>query len=197
MLFYEVADNTAHEKKWTFAVGIHPKSHIVRWGCPDCGRGAQYPAGNFDVTLEGGSKFPDVLGCGAYPLLILSQRALKLFNSTGIGCFQQYPVGVAAVNGSHLRAEESPAYYRTEVTGECMIDFKASGARITSICERCGEIRTDPPIIRRFKIIEGSWNGCDLFRDHRYYPRVSFCTQRVVELAKAHGITNCHFEQMG
>src|SRR5438105_1030015 len=145
MVFYELADNSEYEKKWAFAVSIHPKSHVVKWLCPECGRAAQYPAGSFDVTVEGGSRFPDFLGCGAYPLLIVSERAVSVFKGAGITCFQEYPVGVAAVQESRLRREEAPAYFRIEITGECMIDFAASGATIKTICERCGEIKTQPP----------------------------------------------------
>ncbi len=196
MRFFEFTDNSPYEKKWAFAVTIHPKSHVVKWLCPECGRAAHYPAGAFDVTVEGGSAFPDVLGCGAYPLLILSERVMSVFKGAGIACFQAYPVSVAAIQDSRVRREEAPAYFRVEITGECMIDFAGSGATIKSICGHCGEIKTQPPMIRRFALVQGSWDGCDLFRDRRYFPRVSFCTQRIVELAKANGLTNCRFQQM-
>jgi predicted RNA-binding Zn-ribbon protein involved in translation (DUF1610 family) len=197
MLFYEFTDNSPYEKKWVFAPSIHPKSHVVKWSCPECGRAAQYPAGAFDVTVEGGSSFPDVLGCGAYPLLIVSERVLSVLKGAGICCFQYYPVGVTAVQESRVRRDEAPAYFRVEIAGECMIDFAGSGAAIKSVCARCGEVKTQPPMIRRFTIVEGSWDGCDLFRDRRYFPRVSFCTQKFVDLAKANGLTNCRFQQMG
>jgi hypothetical protein len=196
MLFYEFTDNSSYEKKWSFAVSIHPKSPMVKWFCPECGRAGHYPAGAFDVTVEGGSEFPDVLGCGAYPLLILSERVMFLLRGAGVACFQEYPVSVAAVKESRVRREEAPAYFRVEITGECMIDFAGSGATIKSICGQCGEIKTQPPMIRRFALVQGSWDGCDLFRDRRYFPRVSFCTQRIVDIAKANGLTNCRFQEM-
>ena len=196
MLFYDFTDNSPYEKKWAFATSIHPKSHVVKWLCPECGRAAQYPAGAFDVTVEGGSAFPDVLGCGAYPLLIVSERVISVIKGAGITCFHEYPVKVAAIQESRAKLEEAPPYFRIEISGECMIDFAGSGATIKSVCGRCGEVKTQPSMIRRFTIIEGSWDGYDLFRDRRYYPRVSFCTQRVVELAKANGLMNCRFQQM-
>lgn len=196
MRFYNFTDNSPYEKKWVFAASIQPKSHIVKWLCPECGRAAEYPAGAFDVTVEGGSAFPDVLGCGAYPLLIVSERVISVLKGAGIACFQEYPVKVAAIHESRARLEEAPLYFRIEITGECMIDFAGSGATIKSICGRCGGVKTQPSMIHRFTIIEGSWDGCDVFRDPRYYPRVSFCTQKVVDLAKTNGVTNCRFEPM-
>jgi len=197
MIFYEFSDNSVFEKEWTFAVSIQPRSHVVNWRCAECSRAAQFPAGGFDVTLEGGSKFPDFLGCGAYPLLIASERVVAAFEDSGITCFQKYTVGVADVQESQLRREDAPAYFRLEITGECMIDFAASGATIKSVCNHCGELKAQPPVIRRFGIVEGSWDGCDIFRDRRYFARVCFATPRVVELAKELHLTNCRFERMG
>src|SRR5690349_3893057 len=67
MDFYEFSNNSIREPKWTYAASIHAMSHVVQWSCDECGRAADYPAGAFDVTLEGGDAFPDLLGCGAYP----------------------------------------------------------------------------------------------------------------------------------
>src|SRR5438132_3177485 len=114
MLFYEFSDNSSYEKKWAFAVSIHPKSPVVIWRCPECGRAAHYPAGAFDVTVEGGSAFPDVLGCGAYPLLILSERVISLLKSAGISFFQESPVNDGAIQESRVRPEEAPAYFRAD-----------------------------------------------------------------------------------
>ena len=41
-----------------------------------------------------------------------------------------------------------------------------------------------------------SWDGSALFRDHRLFPRVVFCTEAVKRLSKAEQHTNCRFEEM-
>src|SRR5262245_56744225 len=33
MLFYRFMDNSPYEKRWAFAVSVHPKSHVVKWHC--------------------------------------------------------------------------------------------------------------------------------------------------------------------
>src|SRR5262249_1179197 len=153
------------EPQWLRAVRIHPKSHVVEWHCEACGRGARYPAGAFDVDLEGGSDCPDVLGCGAYPLLIVSERVVSAWRGAGVTSCIEHPVGISAVHGANLRFQEYN-YCRIELTGECMIDFAAMGMQIRKACGRCGESTKEPLVCREFKILEGSWDGSYLFGDH-------------------------------
>jgi len=196
MVFYELSDNGAFEPTWTSAVSIRPMSHVVQWHCPQCGRADTYPARSFDVVLEGGAQFPDFLGCGACPFLIVSERVVKVFEAAGVQSFLKYPVGAAAVQESELRKESAPRYYRIEITGECMVDLAQSGIMITGICGRCGEVERKPITVRPLKILEGSWDGSDLFRDRRLFPRVCFGTQKVADLVHAHALTNCRLRQM-
>src|SRR5436305_2082405 len=127
MLFYEFSYNSATASRWTFAGDIRPTSRVIDWQCSRCGRGAYYPAGSFDVAVEGGSAFPDVLGCGAYPLLILSERAVSALASAGINCFRTFPVHVVEVLESRLTPEQAPNYFRVEIAGACRIDLAGSG----------------------------------------------------------------------
>jgi hypothetical protein len=147
--------------------------------------------------VEGGKSYPDLLGCGAYPLLIVSERVISVLKQNGVHCFQEFPVRVAKVEDGRARLEDAPNYYRLEITGECMIDFAASGITVQGICGRCGELTRTPAVTPRFELINGSWDGSDLFRDQRYFPRRLFTTQRIVDLVKEHGLTNWEFEPMG
>lgn len=196
MRFYEFTDHSPYEKEWTIAISIHPHSPIVKWACPACRRADQYPSGAFGVTVEGGNAFPDLLGCGAYPLLILSERMISVLQDAGIDCFKKYPVSIESIRESSVQRQDAPNYFRVEITGECKIDFFASGMTITNICAHCGRIDVEPLMIPRFAILQGSWDGCDLFRDQRYFPRVTFCTERLVDLVKENGLTNCEFIPM-
>jgi hypothetical protein len=196
MVLYELSDNSAFERVWTSAVSIRPTSHVVNWECSQCGRGDCYPAGSFDVDVEEGSMFPDLLRCGAYPLLVVSARTIAAFEDAGIQSFLKYPVGIAGVRESGVRMEAAPDYYRIEIAGECMVDLARTGIVITDVCSRCGEVEREPPTVRPFSIFAGSWDGADVFRDHRFFPRVCFCTQKVVDLVNAHGLTNFRFRQL-
>ena len=49
---------------------------------------------------------------------------------------------------------------------------------------------------RRYIMVPGSWDGNPLFRDPILYPRVNFCTQKVLDVAYRYRFTNFRFEQM-
>src|SRR6266404_8397181 len=97
MIFYELSDNTAIERKWVIATLVNPTSPIINWSCPDCGRAAEYPSGSFDVSVEGGDAFPDFLGCGSYPFLVVSARVVETWRLNGIHNLCSYSVGIADV----------------------------------------------------------------------------------------------------
>lgn len=194
MRFFKFNHNNSQERQWARATSVQPKSHQIAWQCSTCGRAAKYPSGIFDVTVEGGPLFPDFLGCGAYPFLIVSERVVRGWEQCGITSFRAIPVGITNGSGGHPGMLAPPKYYRIEVTGECRIDFTASGAVIKSICGRCGEMETDVPYIKTYYILEGSWDGSPLFRDHRFFPMVTFCTAEAKDLALNEHYTNLRFQ---
>jgi hypothetical protein len=196
MRFYELTNNTSFERQWPTAVSIRATSHVVRWSCPDCGRAASFPAGSFDVTIEGGTDYPDILDCGAYPMLIVSGKVLSLWQRNDIGPFLQYPVKVSAVLDTRLRPENSPAYFHVKVAGSAKVDIPGSGGKVINLCFRCGEFDTEPTLIRKLSLLDGSWDGSHLFRDCRLFPSVAFCTQAVKELTLAEALTNFRFDEM-
>jgi len=196
MTFYNLIDNTSYERKWTEAVSIHSLSRMIEWSCSDCGAATGYPAGSFDVTIEGGKAYPDFLGCGAYPLKIVSSRVIASWEQHGIGPFVKFPVGVAAALETKLSPKDAPQYFRIEIGGEIMVDVPGSGGQFTRFCTRCGTFMTEPMLIKKFAFHARSWDGSPLFRDHRLFPRVIFCTESVKRLAEAEHFTNCRFEEM-
>lgn len=196
--FYQFGNNSAYEKQWTWAWRIHATSHVINFHCDKCGRSAKYPSGSFDMDLEGGSAYPDVLGCGSYPLLVVSERVISAWSNAGVQSFQMYPVTIASITSDvgQLSTSSAPKYYGVEVTGNCMIDLAASGVVIERVCEKCGEATRKPMTGHGFKMVKGSWDGSDLFRDSRYFPRVLFCTEKVLNVASARSLTNFRFEPM-
>jgi hypothetical protein len=196
MIFHKLRPNTSYERQWTSAVSIHPRSRSVEWTCPECGTYARYPAGSFDVTIEGGTAYPDFLSCGAYPLLIVSGRVIESWTRHGIGPFTKYPVGVATALETQLLPRDAPEYFRVEIAGEIKVDVSQSGASFTRFCRRCGGFMTDPMLVKAFAFFPGSWDGSPLFRDHRLFPRVTFCTEFVQQVSEAEKLTNVCFKEM-
>lgn len=196
MQCYTLSDNTSHERQWTTAVKLHPRSRMIKWSCPDCGARASYPTGACDVTIEGGYAYPDFLGCGAYPLLICSERVIAAWERHGLGPFIKFPVGVVGTLDTTLQRDEAPQYFRVEVCGEVMVDVPGSGGTFSRFCTRCGRFMTNPKIIRKFVFHQGSWDGSSIFRDHRLFPRLIFCIESVKQLFEAECFTNFRFEEM-
>jgi hypothetical protein len=194
--FYIFSDNSNHTRGFTRATSIHPRSGMINKACPKCGSIHHYPKGDFDVTVEGGSKFPDVLGCGAYPFLIVSEKVLDAWHEANLCCYHTFNVGIAKIKSARLRDQPVPKYYRIEIDGNCKIDLETSGVKIIIYCQECGYLKTAPAIIERFMMIPGSRDGSHLFRDAKLYPRVNFCNQAVLRVASQNKLTNFRFEPM-
>lgn len=194
--FYRLTHNSSYNRMFTWAASIHPRSDTYERTCKVCGVRESYPVGAFDVTVEGGSRYPDVLGCGAYPFLIVSETIIGDWREANITSFHVYPVGISNVLTKRLRDIPPPQYYRVELDGVCQIDSKASGLRVVNQCPECHHLWTDPISASGFQMVPDSWDGSALFRDSTLYPRVSFCTELILELARKHRRTNFRFEPM-
>jgi hypothetical protein len=195
---YHFHDNTFSTRGYTWAASIIPKSPRHDHVCTTCGAVNHSPSGAYDVIVEGGTKYPDILGCGAYPFLIVSEKVIGVWQAAGINCFHTYPVNVAGVRSKPLRNITPPAYFSVEIEGSCRIDPVASGFKVIRICPECHRVIAQPviPDEHRYVMENNSWDGSPLFRDPIQYPCVSFCTQQVLELAGQHHLTNFYFENM-
>jgi predicted RNA-binding Zn-ribbon protein involved in translation (DUF1610 family) len=194
--FYIFGDNSFFTRGFAWAASIHPRSEVIHQICPKCGSVKHYPSGDFDVTLEKGSKYPDILGCGAYPFLIASEKVIEAWQEVGLGFFHTYKVNVAENKSAKLRNLAAPRYYRVEIDGRCQIDLEASGAKVIQFCPECDHLVTDPAVLPGFHIVSGSWDGNVLFRDPVYFPRINFCTDIALKIAYRHQLTNFRFEPM-
>lgn len=194
--FYTFGDNTFRTRGFAWAASIHPRSEVIHQKCPKCGSVKYYPKGAFDVTLEKGSKYPDVLGCGAYPFLIVSGNVIEAWQEAGIYCFHTYDVRIVEIKSAKLKNLPLPQYYRVEIDGSCLIDLEASGAEVVKFCPECHYLVTTPRILKSFRMVSGSWDGSALFRDQIHYPMVSFCTDAIVKVAFQNRLTNFRFEPM-
>jgi hypothetical protein len=196
--YYCFDDNSVFTHGFTWAMSIHPRSEMVHRACRECGWVDHYPSGAFDVTVEGGTKYPDVLGCGAFPFLIVSERVVAVWREAGVAAFHTHPVNVAKVKSKRLVALAPPQYHRVEIDGRCVLDLAASGIGPVSMCPGCQHVITPPRMHgdQRYIPTPGSWDGADLFRDITVYPRLSFCTDRILRLAGQHRLTNFRFEPM-
>ncbi|WP_152966342.1 hypothetical protein [Ornatilinea apprima] len=196
--FFIFSDNTFHSKRYTWATSIIPRSQMVNRRCHYCSAVENYPSGEFDVVLENGSEFPDMLGCGAYPFLILSERVISTLVAEKISAFHTFSVGISEIRSKSkmLMETDPPKYYRVEIDGNCQIDLEASGLELVHFCPECHHLVTNPRVPNGLQIISGSWDKSDVFRDVQFYPRINFCNESLPGIVNRNKFTNFRFEFM-
>lgn len=202
--FYTVRHNSFDMRGYPwierFVDGIQENPQI----CPECGSG--YPpeiTGDVQATLDPktGSKWPDVLGCGArHSLFIVSKRVLDDWKADNVG---DMPVGGEVTFASplpkRLREVEPPAYFwldHAKMVG-ARLDEEASGFVRTKPCSTCGRSSWDVKATyerqhsQPWGYVLLDWNGANLFTTSStgYY----FCTGTVMEYARKHRHTNFRF----
>lgn len=192
--FLVISHNSIHYKRYAWASRIIPRSNYVENLCENYGVVEKYPSGAFDVIIERGSLYPDCLGCGSYPFFIVSKRVVDLWHGHGIKCFDTFPVKVADVKSKKLQTATPPDYFRIEVTGSCRVSLEGSGLKVIRQVPKCHYLVTDPPVPNKYVFEDNSWSGDHLFRDVELYPRVVFCTEKMLSIASDNKLSNFRFE---
>lgn len=168
------------------------------WRCKsvDC-----HPDKEIGGTLEPGKgiKWPDALGCGSFPLLILSERAIQAMECEGIRGRPIHEVCINPPVPDRLRATSSPRYFW--IDGRRLhgarVDFEASGFVGTEFCRRCGRRWDNGDATYQAQhsgkghtvICPRSWSGLHLFTTD-ISPTSFFCTERMVRCVAKHKLTN-------
>jgi hypothetical protein len=158
-----------------------------------------------ELEREEADAWPDVLGCGAYPLLVVSGRVIDAWRTEQIGVFPAARMRLSRPFPAGLGTAEPPDYWWIDggkMFGARM-DFDASGFVGTRFCSACHR-RTDD-ISKTYdrqhsetwpyKFIDGTWTGAELFTTD-LSPAAFFCTKRVVECAARNKHMNFRFTRV-
>jgi hypothetical protein len=204
--FFKVSHNSFETRGFPWGQEILSGLVLVKvcFACAQEGRRIERPHGEVEIRLEKrkGSRWPDVLGCGAWPLFIVSRRVLADWQHSGVRDIPAYPVRIADPVPKKLQNAPMPEYFWLD--GENMpgatLDLEASGFVNVSFCPKCGTRIED--ISATYKrqhtgtwpmaIIESTWNGADVFTTD-LSPAAFFCTEKVLECAKRNKHTNFRF----
>jgi hypothetical protein len=172
--------------------------------CSTCGVISDYPSGDLLVRLEKKKArfWPDALGCGAWPVFIVSARVLEVWESNGVEVPSVGRVYIAPPAAPGLVLEDAPAYHW--IDGEALLDtkldFDASGFVGVEFCPECGR-RTDDvratydrrrSAVWPYAIREETWGRRALFTTD-LSPAAFFCTRKLVDLASEFKLTNFRF----
>ena len=200
--FYRISDNTIGTKGSPWMPTITEGLQDI-YNCKTCRRVIAYAKGDITGRLdkEKGTKWSDVLGCGHFPFLIISERVLEAFDKENIQEFPYHRVFIDAPYPKRLDISTIPNYYW--VDGSKMpgakIDFKESRFVDNRFCPECGT-RTDnigatyELQSKGFSYVfkKDTWNGSDLFVTD-ISNTAFFCTDKVLKCAKKYKLTNFHF----
>jgi hypothetical protein len=170
--------------------------------CPECGADGRSPTGDLRglLDLNRATHWPDAIGCGAYPLLIVSERVAEAWGATGdypahrIEFIDPIPTG--------LRGVTRPEYFW--IDGSAMpgarLDFEASGYVGVHFCSTCGRRMDDISKtydrqhsgVWPYAFVDGSWNGAHLFTTD-LSPGVFFCSEDLANISRQCCHTNLRF----
>jgi hypothetical protein len=202
---YKVGDNSFHNRGFPWIKKFDKGLEHNYKPCLECGGGPiSTVVGDLHAILEPnkGRKWPDVLGCGAWSALIVSERVLNDWKMDGIG---NVPVGggVTFVPPLPKRMDGSPPpnYFwidSAKIVGARM-DQEASGFVGVQYCPMCGRRTWD--ISATFDrqhsrqwggYVLRDWDGATLFSTSEF-GGMYFCTKEIVECARLHRHTNFRF----
>ncbi len=194
MQYYAMSNNTAKSKGWTYAPRFHSIDELVHYECSKCGAIAKYPVGQFAIDLEGGSKYPDILLCGAYPLLIVSERVLKDWEREGFKGYNSFPLEIRNIDSSKLNVEDALKYFSIEVSAKCELDLKDMGVEVEDECSECVNVKLSKSSweIERLTIKPESVANADIFIS-TIFPRKILVSEKVVKCACENKHTNFEF----
>jgi hypothetical protein len=162
--------------------------------CNACGARRRAPLGDLDVEYDlRRRQWADAIGCGAYPLLVLSERAVGAFRASGIA---------VTIGGETLNTSQPQRYYW--IDGGRMrgveLDYERSGFVAVRVCRTCGRRSWDVGATydaqhsdrQGIVFVNSTWDGKDLFTSD-LSPTRFFCTNRVLACARAHRLQNLLF----
>jgi hypothetical protein len=137
--------------------------------------------------------WPDILGHGGgCPRFFVSDKVVGSLVRERIEIARLTAMPIAEVLCSALEGKPSPGYFVLEAPYAIDVDYTASGVPIDAEGRPVRLLKS--PI---WKLKLSSWTGRDLFGWPNIWKGPDWsliCTERVVELAKRDGWTNCRFD---
>ncbi len=168
---YTFGHDSTHDAGCVWAYKATPSIESTATHCGRCGKALERKPCGLYLYLEGGTSFPDVLGCGSYPYLIISDRFARLLADNDISGYRLHNCTIVHSQESDVALANAPAYYVVDVTGRC--ELGVDQQQLVSRYEKCPECkqgylaRRDPEINPFFVV---TWDTQDVFRDAEAFP---------------------------
>lgn len=205
MQFFSVNHNSLKNKKYPWIEKI-VEGRINLNKCSKCGTIDSCPTSDIKVVLEKkkGFEWPDVLGIGAYPLLIVSEKTVNSWQKEGVENIPSYRVFIVGNLPEGIVEKQKPILNYYWIDGKRMrgalLDFSKSGYVDVHFCPDCGNRTHNIPATydrqhkKRWPYVfkENSWNNKHLFTTDISNTKF-FCTEKIVNLVNKYSLTNFLF----
>ncbi|MDE6698175.1 MAG: hypothetical protein K2J91_01680 [Lachnospiraceae bacterium] len=189
--FYSLSQDL--RRKYKYLEKIVGGNLEIRKRCHVCGQYVEFDERAYkDLIFEvsDNPEYPDNIMFGGSPnFIIISQRALEVFNKESITGFQAYPITIL-----HKGQKIERQYYILRVYGKAEYNYKKMGKKPAFYCENCGytEYSGKRPLNYEFTYLkENSWDGSDLFSLSAKY-----CTEKVINIIKKNKLTGFDAEDI-
>jgi hypothetical protein len=203
MKFFSVSNNSVYKMGFPWIQTISSGAEDLP-PCQVCGGLGTNIAGDITISLTPGkgTKWPDLMGIGHYPLFIVSERVLDAWRREHVGKYPHHRVEILPPLPKTMKDLSPPAYFWIDggkMRG-ALVDFKASGFVGVKFCPACNRRleNTSATYDRQhsktwpYAFVPGSWKGENLFTTDISDTRF-FCTDVVLECARKYKLTNFRF----
>jgi len=190
--FYDISHI---EKKGTpYASAILSNSGTYLSTCHKC-KSIKVNRSNKDLILviEGKGELPDYLLCGQYPLFIISNKTLKMWQKYSVTGYDAFPIaGLINKDGEEIITDIR--YFDIHITGRVKFDFNKMNVKIKYRCQKCGAVEYNKQVWQfgLAYVKQGSYDESDLFVAE-YFETAPLCTEKILDIVYKENLTNFKF----
>jgi len=163
--------------------------------CSQCGR-IRFNENNHDLSLviDGENKLPDFLLCGEFPLNIVSNRVIDVWDKYNLTGYDAFPIKfLYDTNMNEIISDVK--YFDIRITNSVELDFHNMGVKIVNQCSTCNVVEYDKQTWEFGKalIIDSSYRNFDLFTI-KYFQNTLSCSKNVLNITYKERLTNFSFK---
>ena len=189
-----MCDNTEVNcsKDLSLVIEINPTDY-----CPMCNKMIGDHDENSDcLWINREMEFPDVLLCGHYPLVIVSNRVIEAWQKNNVTGYIAHSIN-KLVDSNRCEINAPVRYFNIIITGRAELDLEKMGISIIKQCATCNCVEYDKPSweFGEAYIKAETYDGSDLFVD-KHFTQSVMCTQKILEIVYREKLTNFEFRKL-
>ena len=187
--------HTNRKRGAPYAPTIKSNKDVYLSNCPECDR-TRFNEENRDLSLviEGYRKLPDGLLCGHYPLTIVSEKVIDIWQKYNVSGYSYFPINkLFDMKGNEIYTECK--YFNVITTGRAELDFDKMNIHIISECSTCGYVEYNKETWEFGEAFykDETYDDSDLFA-LKYFEKSLLCTKKILEISYKEKLTGFQFK---